>query len=505
MLDPGAESADKGLPYRVLQLCWVCALIMTMAGCSKEQKPGFVYMENGRMMVRSKPFFPLVMNYQVNLVTDGVTIWPVPYSGYNVGDRFRTTDPDSAAQQLRAELALLRSLGFNAVRVNNFTEGPLILEGANGPRLKLRTPAARDTFVDMYAPGLLDNYFAAVGRFLDLARQESMRVILLSTIHNERPGSLEHFTSMADHFRADTIILAFDLFNEPLYFDERRRSKEEVYGLVLSWRKMADRHAPDHLITIGLAGIREVHFWDPNLLDVDFLSFHPYEYEPDQVLNELYWYGQHVRTPWMIGETSLPADNDSVPYAAMTSFAQRTLAQTVACGGIGYSWWQFKDVNWGAFHSDRMGLVEMSGTIPGPPGALPVQGTLKPAAEVFRTFDPMRVAASCVQPANYHNYSEHDFSRITGKLVDQEGHPLEGGVVIAFNRDYTHSYHTTSRADGHFELKGDMHFHHWMASALEHSTLMEDLAPSAFMRDSLGVFSFHLGELQLDRIQRSAR
>jgi hypothetical protein len=452
------------------------------------------------MELRGKRFFPLVMNYQVNLVTDGAAIWPVPYSGYNVGDRFRTTDPDSAALQLRAELALLRSLGFNTVRVNNFTEGPLLIEGSTTPHLKLRTPAARDTFVDMHAPGLLDRYFEAVRRFLDLARAEDMRVILLSTIHHERAGSLEHFTSMADHFRTDTIILAFDLFNEPLYFDKPGRTKLQAVELSRQWRKEARRHAPHHLITIGLTGIREVHTWDPNLLDVDFLSFHPYEYEPDQVLNELYWYGKHIRTPWIIGETSLPADNDSVPYEAMTTFAQRTLAQTVACGGIGYSWWQFKDVSWGSFHSDRMGLLEMSGTIAGRSGAPTVHGTLKPAAEVFRTFDPTRITAACSELPNYYNYSEHTFSRMTGRLVDAQGRPLEGGVVIAFNRHYTHSYHTISRSDGSFELKGDMHFHHWMASALEHSTLMEDLSPSAFRRDRTGVFSLHLGDLQLEHL-----
>ncbi|MCB0780961.1 MAG: carboxypeptidase regulatory-like domain-containing protein, partial [Flavobacteriales bacterium] len=167
----------------------------------------------------------------------------------------------------------------------------------------------------------------------------------------------------------------------------------------------------------------------------------------------------------MIGETSLPADDDSVSYADMARFAQQTLERTVACGGIGYSWWQFKDVRWGRFHSDHMGLLTMEGHEDVEDHPIGVEGTPKPAAEVFRDFDPGKVTMDCRELPNQFNYSGHDRSRITGRLVDEHGHPIEGGVVLAWNRFYSHSYHTTSRADGTFELLGDMDFHHWIASA----------------------------------------
>lgn len=156
--------------------------------------------------------------------------------------------------------------------------------------------------------------------------------------------------------------MAYDLFNEPLYFDvPHHRPKEEVHEVVKRWRQLVRKHAPHQLVTIGLVGVPEVFAWDPAILDVDFISFHPYEYEPDQVRNEIHWYGQHVEKPWIVGETAIPADNDSVPYADQLEFARKTLAQTVACGGIGYSWWQFKDVHWGKFHADHMGVVNREG------------------------------------------------------------------------------------------------------------------------------------------------
>ncbi|MBK6776964.1 MAG: hypothetical protein IPG74_14380 [Flavobacteriales bacterium] len=61
------------------------------------------------------------------------------------------------------------------------------------------------------------------------------------------------------------------------------------------------------------------------MLLVDFISYHPYEYEPDQVRNELRWYHNTIEVPWIIGETAIPADNDSVPYAEQRAFAEEDL------------------------------------------------------------------------------------------------------------------------------------------------------------------------------------
>lgn len=149
-------------------------------------------------------------------------------------------------------------------------------------------------------------------------------------------------------------------------------------------------HAPNHLSTIGLTGIREVFEWDPNILSFDFISFHPYEYEPNQVLNELYWYGKYVTVPWIIGETSFPAENDSVKYEDQNKFAIKTLDQTCNCGGIGYSWWQYKDVKWGSYHSDYMGILNWKNTTVNEKGNV-VFGTVKPLENVFKTYLPKKI------------------------------------------------------------------------------------------------------------------
>jgi hypothetical protein len=196
----------------------------------------------------------------------------------------------------------------------------------------------------------------------------------------------------------------------------------------------------------------------------------------------------------------LPADNDSVPYADQLAFARQTLAQTKACGGIGYSWWQFKDVRWGRFHSDYMGVLSQEGTTAVSTGLPIVDGTVKPVVEAFREFVPNASAGTCEKPSTYYNFSSLHGARLTGKLLDRERKPIEGGVVLAWNEHWTRSYYTTSKADGSFELYGDFRFHHWMVSATRYSMERGDCAPNAFLTGKDGVPTYFLGELELQHV-----
>lgn len=464
-------------------------LFLGSTNCFQEPIPaGFVSMEEGRFFLDGQPFFPLVMNYSVSLVTDGDRFWPASYSGYEPDDRFHCDDPASCEAKLRAELVRMRDTGFNAVRIVKLAEGPTEHPQGEGMVLSAHDPQGLPVFPNYYDAVVRARYIEAVRSFVRIAGDVGLKVILLTTIHDKRPATRQNFTEVADALREEPAILAFDLFNEPLYFDLPAREKKSAYDVVRSWRRLAREHAPHHLITIGLTGIRETHAWDPDILDVDFISFHPYEYEPDQVLNELRWYGEHVRTPWIIGETSLPADGDSVPYEEQQRFAQRTLEQTVACGGVGYSWWQFKDVHWGRFHSDKMGLWTE-------------EGVEKPTAEVFQKFDPSKVSSSCADLPNYHNYSQHRSAKLTGRLLDEQGGPIKGGVILAWNQDYSHSYHTSTRADGSFELLGDLYFHHWIASAIGHSMVRGDCSPGSYRRGNDSIPDLYLGDLIVKRLR----
>src|SRR5690606_39417803 len=108
-----------------------------------------------------------------------------------------------------------------------------------------------------------------------------------------------------------------------------------------------------------------------------------------------------------VGGPSSPAGNGSGPYADQLALERKTLAPTAAWGGIGYSWWQFKDVRWGKFHADHMGVMDRHGWTAAGPGLPPVEGTIKPVASAFMGFDPDSVQGSCVDRKSTRLNSSH--------------------------------------------------------------------------------------------------
>jgi hypothetical protein len=482
-------------------------LVFLLNSCDDKPKgkSGFVTMEDGRFVLDGQPYFPMVLNYIVNLRMEGDEIWAAPYQGYTPGYRFAYADRDSSLLLMRADMELMRSMGFNAIRIVKLAEKPVRTRTNADLYLKVYTDHVKDTLLSYSDPTLFDRHMKAVQEVLQVANDAGLKVILLTTLNAGEEHVEEHWIKVARRLSGEKAILAFDLFNEPLYFDSLERSKAEVHDIVKHWRKLMQENAPDHLFTIGLQGIRETFEWDPNLLDVDFISFHPYEYEPDQVRNELYWYHDQVKVPWIVGETSLPADNDSVPYTMQQDFAARMLAQAKACGACGSSWWQYKDVQWGEFHSDHMGLMSLEGSTEVGNSFISVTGTVKPTAEVFRQFEPATREGECLRLPNYWNYSGHATSALTGRLVSEMNEPIAGGVVIAWDEYFSRSFHTITREDGTFELRGNFHFHHWMATATLHNWVRDDCRPSAYLTNGRGIPELHLGNLRLKKLDRKGR
>jgi hypothetical protein len=294
--------------------------------------------------------------------------------------------------------------------------------------------------------------------------------------------------------------MAYDLFNEPLYFDSIERKKADIVPIVKGWHKLLKMYAPNQLCTIGLAGIREVFQWDPNILDVDFISFHPYNHESGQVMNELYWYGNYIKKPWIIGETAIPADNDSITYEEQKKFAHTTLKQAYDCGAMGYSWWQYKDVEWHAYLANYMGMVTRKGETKTAKNNLSVQGTVKPVAEEFKKFIPFGKKDSCICLANYYNWSQHKNFRITGRLTDENNNPIQGGVVLAWNQYWSHSYHTITKADGSFELMSDFPFYHWIASATMYTMTRAEISPDTARIYKDNIPTINIGNLKLSKL-----
>jgi len=470
-------------------------------------KNGFVTIRDKKFQLNGKDFYPVAVNYLGGLFMDGAgKLWPGPATSYDVDSSLHPFTQEAYLKSLRADFELIKEMGFNTVRVVGIGEESMDNDTSRNTPLSVypRLPNGKDTSVYLLSDDAYSRYFNALEMLFKEVNDAGLKVVFLIRV---RPGvftSESHLKKLLQRFKNDTAILAYDLFNEPLYFDHKSRLKTEVDSIVKGWNKLIKMYAPNQLSTIGLEGIREIFEWDPNILDVDFVSFHPYDFEPDQVMNEIYWYGKYVNKPWIIGETALAADNDSVTYLEQKHFARKTLAQVRNCGGVGYTWWQYKDVEWSNYRYDFMGVVTRDGgkTVTNKNG-LVVQGIRKPVIQEFLSFNSTSALKdSCECLPNYYNYSNGRASRIIGRIVDAEtNEPIEGAVALAWDEHWVHSFHTITKKDGSFELLGEYPFYHWIATATMHSVVRDDMSQDVFKKTKDSIPTFDLGTLKINKLK----
>ena len=460
----------------------------------------FVSIKARKFELNGKDFYPIAVNYLVSLQADKKGVWARPYFGYTPDGTPRTLIKDSALAELTADMELIKEMGFNSVRL----VGAAGEEDVNRKTGELAIVASldntRDTTVTLLSDESYKKYFIALHELFDAAGKAGLKIIFLVRMVPSIYSTENHLRRLATEFKNDTNIMAYDFFNEPLYFDSLTRNKIDVYPITKRWNKVLKMYAPNHLSTIGLEGIREIFEWDPDLLDVDFVSLHPYEFEKEQVRNELYWYGHYIKKPWILGETAIAADNIQVSYEDQKRFAHKTLKQAYNCGASGYSWWQYKDVEWFDYHANYMGAVSRTGETRTKKGNMIVKGTVKPVTEEFIKFNLTDQKDSCLCLSNYYNYSEHKNFRITGYVRDENNKPIPGAVVLAWNQYWSHSYHTISKADGSFELMSDFPFYHWIASTSLYSMVRADISPDTAKTYKDNIPTINVGDIKLHQL-----
>ena len=459
----------------ILLLGFIILISFFLNGCKIEKKSfnnlTFISINQNGFYLNDSLFFPLTLNYIVDLQYGGGNLWASPANGYDSVKGHYYTSKDSCLMQLKKDMELIKKMGFNSVRIVRV--GEVNINPKNGELSVIANfKNKRDTTIVLSNSFWLrkndsyNNYFTAIEEMLGIIDSAGLKVVFLTRMSIEFNSTETFLKNLVSYFKKSSTIMAYDFFNEPLYFDRKDRLKITVYSKVNHWQKIITTRAPNHLSTIGLEGVREVFEWDPNILNVDFISYHPYEHEPEQVRNELYWYGKYTNKPWIVGETGwyTSKKNERDSLKTQKSFAIKTLEQSYNCGAKGYSWWQFKDVAWNDLknHSDLMGLVSKN-------------GNTKKAIRVFQDFDPTKKKGDCLCLDNYYNYSESTSFLLRGKLVDGENFPIEGGIILGWSKQWTDSYHTITKKDGTFELKGSFPFYHWMASSIKHEMIRGDI------------------------------
>ncbi len=427
----------------------------------------FIQLEDGKFYYKDSIFYPVMINYCTNIrkVNNYYTI--AELKDYGDPSKFESSDSSVSAslQTLKGHLELIKEFGFNTIRlVPKF--GINIFE--SNPEISIYT----DTSVtSIPLEGNEKIVYDAIEQFLDIADSFNIKVMLLLNppIDNE---IITNFTiGLLNKFKNRPTIFAYDFFNEPLYFDksnlpygQRSRDKKEAYQIVSGWKEMMREHAPYQLFTIGFAEPIEVFEWDPSILPVDFVQVHTYH--PLRIPSELYWFNKYVKKPWIIGETSLPADNDSITYKDQQQFIKDVFKYSKDIGAIGFGWWQFQDVNWGNYEHNYSGLLASKGTIKTKKRNYTITGTIKPAAyEVNKLIKYIPVKYDKL-PVNYYNMLGYSNFVLTGKVIDGETNKaIEGAVIRGWSKDWKVAANTYTNRQGIFTLYSNTEFTHFEISA----------------------------------------
>ncbi|MGZ3864930.1 MAG: hypothetical protein ACXVOH_00560 [Bacteroidia bacterium] len=452
--------------------CMLITLFLGSCGSKKTAKnPDFVSLDGKTFKLKGKDFYPMILNYSIDLLIRNNNFWVSPS---NTGFKEAVINPpakETDMKRLKADFQMIKDMGFNTVRLVNITE----YEIKNNALTKYADCGGKDTVVVLEGV-IRDRYFDILGEIFKTLNEVGLKAIMLTKkMPDVNPLVDDHLKRMLTRFKDESAILAWDFFNEPLYFDPPERKKEDVYAIVKGWKQFSSMYAPNQLLTLGLTGTREVFEWDPNILDVDFLSIHPYEFHKGEVENEIYWYNKYVNKTWVIGETGYSADNDSISYDAQKMYAEKFLKRAINCGASGFSWWQYKDVQWYEFQSNYLGLVNSIGTTPTSNKDLVINGTLKPAAAVFKNFDTKTKTEPCSCRDNYYNYDGLNQYAVKGKIINGEtGRPVVGGGAVAWDQYFGKSNITFSKEDGTFVIFGNYKLYHSIVSATMMNTLRQE-------------------------------
>src|SRR6056297_15688 len=289
------------------------AFVLTFfLACESDEQREFVELEGDGFSYREKPFFPLMINYILEMRQINGEYYLAPLKEYDTAGVFESKTREELKAECRGQLQIMKDMGFNSLRI-------CMDRVKKDQRGHYYPTDSAGTIIPLYLNSSTDKILSAFEFYIQIAAEMDMKIMWLLKPPIDSKDLWRFSENLLDRFSNEPAIFAYDFFNEPLYFDiQRKADKKNVIGLVDSWRDLMESEAPKQLFTLGLSEPIEVFRWDPSLLDVDFISFHTYH--PTRSLSEIYWYSNYGDKPWMVGETGLQADGDSISYKDQVLF-----------------------------------------------------------------------------------------------------------------------------------------------------------------------------------------
>lgn len=372
----------------------------------------FVTIQGRQFILNGEEFYPRAMNYAMEFVSDNDELLDVdelffsPESGYDatVNGFFECDSWSTCGTQLEEHFTKIKDMGFNTVRITALCPYMRRVLPADDRTYSIyirpkapwhpqhRVELNTSTFDDLVSR----RYFQILRHVLSIAEENDLKVILVCA-EDDAFASLEHLTPvhdedeidryafflsrLADELKDEPGLLAYDLWNEPFWTKGgfETLSKSEVCEITSLWYDAIAGEDPNHLVTIGGAGLGDVASWDMATMKIDFYSPHfyalPWKYDGynqsatrARFGNLTYWYGRACPMPWIIGETGFSAEDDTDDHqddanwnnlddipehhappwmdgseSDQAAFADYSMDKTRAYLGSGYSWWNFQN------------------------------------------------------------------------------------------------------------------------------------------------------------------
>lgn len=477
---------------------FLIGLVLLFSSCMKRGNLDFVRVEGDHFEAAQDTFFPMMLNYLVSFQSEGNCFVVAPSITYDSCGYADAVGKRAVGNQLMGHFCLIKNLGFNAVRICFDRLG----QDEDG---RCFYSADRKFYLDQKRDRKA--ILRGLNRLVSAAEKQGLRVMLLLKPPFKGNSDLEQFTiELLDYFKNCPTLFAYDFMNEPLYFDPcEDRKKTEAFAIVNQWKQLMAEHAPKQLFTIGFAEPIEVFEWDCSVLPVDFVEFHTYH--PLRVPSEIYWYARYCGKPWMIGETGLPADNDSITYEEQAQFVREAYQLTRDAGGCGFGLWEFQDydVPGNTYEASYTGIVSHGGFshFTTQDAKCTIKGTLKPSARVIATLEKGYVPREYKRPVNYYNMLGYKNIRIIGQLIDTlSGAPIEGAVIRGWNDNWSVGMNTYSDENGCFALYCNDPCNHFEISAPGYNKIKfdRDIAYVPLVKNAGDVYNLPSKELEYHKI-----
>lgn len=311
---------------------------------------GFVKLKNNQFYVDDEVFYPISVNLSFSKQNEGSD---TTYSLSGSYCHFKCGSNAEARQMIVDDLLMLWNNGFNSIRLDG------LQVFADEKRHDLRN-LNKEPLAFPYS-----HHIQRIKTVLDVIEKNvpEMKVVLLTGDDKVDVVEKEYATylrRLAYELKDYKSIMAFDLINEPEYGGAATKDKEEALRISTYWYRAIKDVNPNLLVTYGLTIFDCIYAWDPNVIALDFISYHVYQRGSDNFSStrtKLHWAAKTATKPWILGETGIAAaDTNAYTWISrcdditneekQADFIKRSLELTKDCGCIGYQYWHHREVSW---------------------------------------------------------------------------------------------------------------------------------------------------------------